>query len=66
MVTRDIHDVLESITIIYNDGRVEVPDFFKVGGGYKKLDLIVTILSEKQQQEAVMERQQRKVPCLPL
>ena len=32
MVTRDIHDVLESITIIYNDGRVEVPDFFKVCG----------------------------------
>ena len=30
MITRDINDVLESITLKYNDGRVEMPDFYKV------------------------------------
>jgi hypothetical protein len=29
-VTRDIFDVLESVTLKYDDGRVEHPDFFKV------------------------------------
>ena len=30
MLTRDIADVLESITLKYDDGRIEQPDFFKV------------------------------------
>ena len=34
MVTRDINDVLESITLKYNDGRVEMPDFYKVIESY--------------------------------
>ena len=50
MVTRDIHDVLESITIIYNDGRVEVPDFFKVWGNLiETLSNTLSFSLEKQQ-----------------
>ena len=30
LVTRDIYDVMESITLKYDDGKVELPDFFKV------------------------------------
>jgi hypothetical protein len=30
MVTRDIYDVLESVTLKYEDGRIDKPDFFKV------------------------------------
>ena len=30
IVTRDIFDVLESVTLKYDDGRVEHPDLFKV------------------------------------
>ena len=29
-MTRDIFNVLESVTLKYDDGRVEHPDFFKV------------------------------------
>ena len=30
MISRDIYDVLESVTLKYDDGRLEHPDFFKV------------------------------------